>query len=85
MELARNRNDLDEQTQIVARMETDFPQSPWLAEALFSSGNMYLLRKDYPRAVEYYSYLAAHFPGYKNSSPAHWRAAWLHVPAGALQ
>ena len=62
MELARNRNDLDEQTRIVTRMETDFPQSQWLAEALFSSGNMYLLRKDYPRAAEYYSYLAAHFP-----------------------
>ena len=28
MELARNRNDLDEQTQIVSRMETDYPQSP---------------------------------------------------------
>ena len=82
MELARSRNDLDEQTQIVARMQTDFPQSPWLAEALFSSGNMYMLRKDYPRAVDYYGYLAAHFPGYKNSSPAHWRAAWLTYRLG---
>jgi soluble lytic murein transglycosylase len=82
MELARNRNDLDEQTQIVSRMEADFSQSPWLAEALFSSGNMYMLRKDYPRAVDYYSYLAAHFPSYKNSSPAHWRAAWLQYRQG---
>jgi soluble lytic murein transglycosylase len=82
MELARNRNDLDEQTQIVTRMQTDYSQSPWLAEALFSSGNMYMLRKDYPRAVDYYSYLAAHFPGYKNSSPAHWRAAWLTYRLG---
>ena len=82
MELARNRNDLDEQTQIVSRMEADFSQSPWLAEALFSSGNMYMLRKDYPRAVDYYSYLAAHFPDYKNSSPAHWRAAWLQYRQG---
>ena len=82
MELARNRNDLDQQTQIVSRMQSDFPQNQWLAEALFSSGNMYLLRKDYPRAVEYYSYLAAHFPAYKNSSPAHWRAAWLTYRQG---
>jgi len=82
MELARNRSDLDEQTQIVARMQKDFPQSEWLAEALFSSGNMYMLRKDYPRAVDYYAYLAAHFPGYKNSSPAHWRAAWLTYRQG---
>jgi soluble lytic murein transglycosylase len=82
MELARNHNDLDEQTKIVTRMQADYPQSPWLAEALFSSGNMYMLRKDFPRAVEYYSYLAAHFPTYKNSSPAHWRAAWLTYRQG---
>ena len=78
MELARNRNDLDEQTRIVTRMETDFPQSQWLAEALFSSGNMYLLRKDYPRAAEYYGYLAEHFASNKNASAAHWRAGWLN-------
>jgi soluble lytic murein transglycosylase len=82
MELARNRNDLDEQTRIVSRMETDFPQSQWLAEALFSSGNMYLLRKDYPRAAEYYSYLAQHFPSSKNASAAHWRAGWLNYRLG---
>src|SRR6185437_3433421 len=78
MELARNRNDLDKQTSIVARMETDFSNSQWLAEALFSSGNMYLLRKDYARAAEYYSYLAEHFPSNKNASAAHWRAGWLN-------
>jgi len=78
MELARNRNDLDTQTSIVARMETDFPQSQWLAEALFSSGNMYLLRKEYARAAEYYGYLAEHFPSNKNASAAHWRAGWLN-------
>jgi soluble lytic murein transglycosylase len=82
MELARSRTDLEEQTHIVSRMETDFPQSQWLAEALFSSGNMYMLRKDYPRAVDYYSYLAAHFPGSKNASAAHWRAGWLEYRQG---
>ena len=82
MELARNRNDLDQQTQIVTRMQTDFPQSQWLAEALFSSGNMYLLRKDYLRAADYYSYLAEHFSSNKNASAAHWRAGWLNYRLG---
>jgi soluble lytic murein transglycosylase len=82
MELARNRNDLDEQQSIVAMMETRFPQSEWLAEALFSSGNMYLLSKDYARAVEYYSYLATHFPQSKNAAAAHWRAGWLSYRQG---
>lgn len=82
MELARNRNDLDEQTSILARMEKDYPQSQWLAEALFSSGNMYLLRKEYQRAADYYSYLAEHFNSNKNASAAHWRAGWLSYRLG---
>ena len=82
MELARSRNDADEQQGIVTGMEMRFPQSEWLAEALFSSGNMYLLIKDYPRAVEYYSYLATHFPQGKNAAAAHWRAGWLSYRQG---
>jgi soluble lytic murein transglycosylase len=77
MELARNRNDLDEQKRIVAEMEERFPQSQWLAEALYSSGNMYLLRREYPVAATYYGYLAAHFPASKKASAAHWKAGWL--------
>ncbi len=82
MELARNRNDADAQSQIVTRMETSFPQSQWLAEALFSSGNMYLLKKDYAKAAEYYAYLGDHFPTNKNGSAAHWRAGWLNYRLG---
>jgi soluble lytic murein transglycosylase len=82
MELARNRSDLDEQKRIVAEMESRFPQSQWLADALFSSGNMYLLRRDYGPAVENYSYLAAHFPANKNAALAHWRAGWLSYRQG---
>jgi soluble lytic murein transglycosylase len=82
MELARNRDALDEQKNIVAEMESRFPQSQWLAEALYSSGNMYLLRRDYAPAVEYYSYLATHFPASKNAAAAHWRAGWLSYRQG---
>jgi len=77
MELARTRNDSDDQQRIVTLMESNFPRSPWLAEALFSSGNMYMLRRDYPSAVNYYSYLATHFPDNTNAPAAHWRAGWL--------
>ena len=76
-ELARSRDDMAEQQRIVDEMETRFPRSQWLAEALFSSGNMYLLKRDYPRAVQYYKYLAVHFPDGKNAPAAHWRAGWL--------
>jgi soluble lytic murein transglycosylase len=82
MELARNRDALDDQKRIVAEMESRFAQSQWLAEALFSSGNMYLLRRDYAPAVEYYNYLATHFPSNKNAAAAHWRAGWLSYRQG---
>jgi soluble lytic murein transglycosylase len=85
MELARNRNDLDEQQSIVTRMQSSFPQSPWLAEALFSSGNMYLLRKEYGPAAQYYSYLAAHFPSSTHAAAAHWKAGWLSYRQGLYQ
>ena len=82
MQLARSRTDLDEQKRIVAEMESRFPQSPWLAEALFDTGNTYMLRHEYATAVTYYSYLATHFPSSKNASAAHWRAGWLSYRQG---
>ena len=82
MELARNRSDAEEQQRIVTQMETNFPHSQWLAEALLSSGNMYMLKRDYPTAVKYYGYLATHFPESTNAAAAHWRAGWLSYRQG---
>ncbi len=82
MELARDRNDSDGLKQIVAEMESRFPHSPWLADALFSAGNMYMLKRDYPTAIEYYGDLAGRFPGDKNASAAHWRSGWLSYRLG---
>ena len=81
-ELARDRQDTSAQQSIVAEMQRRFPQSPWLEEALFSSGNMYLLRRDYPKAIEYYGYLAEHFPRGGNAAAANWRAGWLSYRLG---
>ena len=85
MELARGRDDQADEQRIVAEMETRFPHSPWLADALFSSGNMYLLKRDYPTAIKYYSELAAQFPGDKNAAAAHWRSGWLSYRLGLYE
>jgi soluble lytic murein transglycosylase len=86
MELARDRGDVTEQQADVSQLEQRFPQSSWLAEGLYSSGNMYLLRKDFPSAAAYYTELVQRFPTIcKGASgpcsdyapTAHWRAAWL--------
>lgn len=82
MELARNRDDGDSQRSLVAQLEQRFPSSPWLAEALYSSGNMYLLKKDYPQAIEYYKDLAQRFPSNRDASRCEWRAAWLSYQTG---
>jgi soluble lytic murein transglycosylase len=82
MELARNRDDLTAQANYVGLLRTSFPNSQWFAEALFSSGNMYLLRKDYPRAVTYYSELAERFPKASTAAAAHWRAGWWSYRQG---
>ena len=82
MELARNRSDLDEQKRIVAELESRFPKSQWLAEALYSSGNLYLLRREYATAAGYYSTLATHFPSSQYAATAHWRAGWLDYRQG---
>jgi soluble lytic murein transglycosylase len=82
VELARSRSDLDELKRLVAELKSRFPQSPWLAEALYSSGNLYLLRRDYAAAAEYYSALATQFSSSKNAATAHWRAGWLSYRQG---
>jgi soluble lytic murein transglycosylase len=82
MELARDHDSASEQQRIVNQMEQRFPHSQWLAEALYSSGNMYLLKKDYATAAGYYSTYATRFPQSKNASLAHWRAGWLNYRMG---
>ncbi len=78
MELARDKDDTGTQQSIVSQMETRFPDSLWLAEALYSSGNMYLLKKDFPNAITYYGELAKRFPTVKYAPSAHWRTGWLN-------
>jgi soluble lytic murein transglycosylase len=82
MELARAHDDSGSQKNLVERLQSQFPHSPWLAEALFSSGNMYLLRRDYSTAAGYYTTLATEFPSVKKAATAHWRAGWLNYRMG---
>lgn len=95
VELARDHNDYDKIRNLIDEMERRFPHSSWLARALYSAGNMYLLKPDYPEAVAYYSELANRFPYMCNrderhhvcsdySAKSHWRAAWLTYRLGHL-
>ena len=58
------------------------PTSPWLEKALLSAGNMYLLKRDYDHAIDYFRELQHRFPTGTRASYAHWKAAWLTFRQG---
>jgi soluble lytic murein transglycosylase len=58
------------------------PASPWLEQALLSAGNMYLLKRDYDHAIDYFRELQQRFPNGTRASYAHWKAAWLAFRQG---
>jgi len=77
-ELSRNENDQAAHDELIARMVKEFPTSRWLEEALYSGGNMYLLKHDPQQATYHYSLLVKMFPDSTYAASAHWRAAWMN-------
>ncbi len=87
-ELARNEGNTGEHDALVQAMLQQYPNSRWLEEALYSGGNMYLIKRDPTHAISDYSALVSHFPHSMYAPSAHWRAAWLsyrlrHMPDAA--
>jgi soluble lytic murein transglycosylase len=77
-ELSRNENDQAGHDALIAQMVERFPKSRWLEEALYSGGNMYLLKKDAKQAIYHYATLVTMFPTSTYAPSAHWRAAWMN-------
>ncbi len=80
-ELARNEGRMDEQDELVHELQEGYPQSRWLEEALYSGGNMYLLKRNDSKAIADYLALTQHFPRSTYAPNAHWHAAWLNYRA----
>ncbi len=77
-ELARSAGDTTQQDALVAGLSQQYPSSRWLEEALYSGGNMYLIKRDSAHAIADYSELVSRFPRSVYAPSAHWRAAWLN-------
>ncbi len=77
-ELARNEGNSGEHDTLVQTMLQQYPNSRWLEEALYSGGNMYLIKRDPTHAVADYGALVSHFPHSTYAPSAHWRTAWLN-------
>jgi soluble lytic murein transglycosylase len=83
-EIARGTNDDDSFLRIVDQLRQIAPTSSWLEQALFSAGNIYLLRRDYDRAIDSFRELQQRFPNGSRASYAHWKAAWLSLRQGRV-
>ncbi len=78
MEDARGRNDEVAQRNYVDQLSQRFSSSRWRDEALFSSGNMYLLKKDYRSAIRFFIAQAMSFSKSTYAPYCHWKSAWLN-------
>ncbi|WP_255460624.1 transglycosylase SLT domain-containing protein [Edaphobacter albus] len=77
-ELSRSEGDTAAHTTVLDQMIKRFPTSRWLEEALYSGGNMYLLKQDSEQAIKHYKLLVQMFPRSTYAPSAHWRAAWMN-------
>lgn len=84
-DIARNENDEDRFNQLVAEMRQSSPTSGWFEQTLLSAGNMYLLKKDYDRAIDFYRELDQRFPNGKWGHYTHWKASWLSLRQGRTE
>jgi len=60
------------------------PTSTWMEQSLLSSGNMYLLRRDFDHAIDSYRELQERFPNGSRAAYAHWKVAWLSLRQSRL-
>ena len=81
-ETERSTSDEDAVLRTLAQLRQFGPSSPWLEQALYSAANMYLLKRDYDRAIDHFRELEQRFPNGTRTSYAHWKAAWLSFRQG---
>ncbi len=81
-ETARSTNDDETVQKTLGQLREFGPTSPWLEQALLSAANMYLLKRDYDRAIDHFRELQQRFPNGSRASYAHWKTAWLSFRQG---
>ena len=81
-EMQRAADDDDGFLKTVDQIRQTAPASVWLQQALLFAGNIYLLRKDYDKAIDYYRELEERFPQGPRAPYSHWKVAWLSLRQG---
>lgn len=81
-EVARTSDDQEGFLNAVGQLRETAPGSPWMEQCLLAAGNMFLLKRDYDRAIDAYRELEQRFPEGSRVSYAHWKVAWLSLRQG---
>jgi soluble lytic murein transglycosylase len=81
-EVARSTDDPDGFVRLQVQLRQTAPDSSWMEQSLLAAGNMYLVKKDYDRAIDAYRELQQRFPNGSRASYAHWKVAWLSLRQG---
>jgi soluble lytic murein transglycosylase len=81
-EIARNGDNENAVVENLERMRQQATTSPWFEQALLSAANMYLLEKNYDRAIDMFRESQQRFPGSARASYANWKAGWLTYRQG---
>lgn len=81
-EIAREKDNHDRQTEMIAQLRTLAPESEWLQQALLSMGNKYLLKRDFPSALTWYTEVYQSKRTSRFAPNAHWKVAWLSYRLG---
>ena len=85
MEIARAEGNESDLLNYLSQLRQSAPTSAWFQPALISAGNMYLLKKDYDHAIDYYREAHERFPEGSRAAYAHWKAAWLTYRQGRTE
>src|ERR1043166_7432869 len=80
--IARSQNDEAAVVKYTDQVRTASAQSSSLEQALLLTGNMFLVKPDYDRAIDAYRELATRFPTGNQGPYAHWKVAWLSLRMG---
>ena len=85
VEIARTEGNESDLLNYLAQFRQSAPTSAWFQPALISAGNMYMLKKDYDHAIDYYREAYERFPATSRAAYAHWKVAWLSYRQGRTE
>ncbi|MGZ4816687.1 MAG: transglycosylase SLT domain-containing protein [Terriglobales bacterium] len=83
-DIARDDNDDNRFLDLLGQMRQSAPTSGYFEQTLLTAGNMYLLKKDYDHAIDFYREVDQRFPIGRLGHYAHWKASWLSLRQGRI-